>query len=441
MAAQNAGVSIATNNVANVNTAGYSRQRVDLKAELAAPLVGGVRSGDASRIASELLLGQVRTAAGSLASSTSNSAAVSDLESRMTGSGPTIDEQLSNVFSKLSQLSATPTDVNLRDGTVAAAQQLTNTISRNALDVATARKDSDARVHDSAIEVTKLANQLAAANKAVMKSADPVLLDQRDQLAHQLAGYVGGTARVDPDGQMRFVLDGGAVLVDGSHASTLAATRDPATGVNKLEVVDGGTRRDVTAQIGGGSLGGELQFRDNTVVKAAGQLDQLAYDLTAAFNAPYAANAGLDGVSGRTMFTPLAVVAGAASLMAVDPGLAADSTQLATAAPGSGPGNNAGALALFGLNAKLVASGNTRTPVDAALDIISSVALDGSRAKAALASDTLVNEHLAGLRDSLSGVDTQEEMTNLARFSNASSAMTKFIATIDNMLSSLIQNI
>jgi flagellar hook-associated protein 1 len=69
LAAQNAGVSIATNNVANVNTRGYSRQRVDLESLLGAPLVGGVRSGDPQRMADRLLAGRMHTAAGSLAMS------------------------------------------------------------------------------------------------------------------------------------------------------------------------------------------------------------------------------------------------------------------------------------------------------------------------------------------------------------------------------------
>ena len=52
-----------------------------------------------------------------------------------------------------------------------------------------------------------------------------------------------------------------------------------------------------------------------------------------------------------------------------------------------------------------------------------------------------VAEHLAGLRDSLAGVDTQEELTNLARFEHASTAMAKFVSTIDGMLGSLIDRL
>jgi len=48
---------------------------------------------------------------------------------------------------------------------------------------------------------------------------------------------------------------------------------------------------------------------------------------------------------------------------------------------------------------------------------------------------------LSDLRDSLSGVDLTEEQTNLSKFSNASAAMTKFVAAINDMLTNLITNL
>jgi len=231
------------------------------------------------------------------------------------------------------------------------------------------------------------------------------------------------------------------VLVDGTHAATLATTTSPSTGLSKVEVVDGPTRRDVTAQIGGGKIGADLKFRDQTAAQAATKLDQVAFDVTSSFNAVHSANAGLDGVTGRNLFTPLAQVAGAASSIAIDPAINADSKLLALAAPGAGPGDNTGALALFALGTQKVASGGTATLGDAALDVVSGVAFAGSDAKGDVTRDSLVSDHLAGLRDSLAGVDTQEELTNLARFEHASSAMTKVVSTIDGMLGSLISSL
>ncbi|HEY6174886.1 MAG TPA: flagellar basal body rod C-terminal domain-containing protein, partial [Kofleriaceae bacterium] len=100
-----------------------------------------------------------------------------------------------------------------------------------------------------------------------------------------------------------------------------------------------------------------------------------------------------------------------------------------------------GALALFALGSQNVASGGTRTLGDAAIDVVSGVAQSGATARGDATRDGLVADHLAGLRDSISGVDTQEELTNLSRFENASNAMAKFITTIDGMLGSLIEQL
>ena len=328
-----------------------------------------------------------------------------------------------------------------RDAVVAAARDLVAGIQRRAANVAAARREADARIRDGATTASALAKQLAAANTAVAKSSDPVARDHRDLIAKQLGNLVGGQARIDRDGQMRFVLDGGAVLVDGNRAASLTATPDPTTGVARLEVVDGGSRRDVTGAIGGGPLGAGLRFRDQTLAQVGSQLDQVAFDVASSFNAVHTANAGLDGGTGRPMFAPIAQVAGAASVIAVDPALSADSKLLALGAPGAGPGDNRGALALFSIGTQNVAAGGTRTLGDAALDIVSGVALAGADAKASVTRDGLVAEHLAGLRDSLAGVDTQEELTNLARFEHASTAMAKFVSTIDGMLGSLIDRL
>jgi flagellar hook-associated protein 1 FlgK len=441
ISAQNAGVAIAANNIANANTDGYSQQRVDFESLPAAPLIGGVRTGSPTRAQDNLLAKQIQTATGSLAMSQQFSSAVAQLETAVSGGGPTIDEQLGTLFSSLSAASASPTNSALRGSVVTAAGDLAAGIQRRAADVAATRSDADLRIRAATVSATALATQLAAANLAIAKSGDPAQLDRRDQIAKQLGELVGGQARVDGDGQMRYVLDGGAVLVDGSHAARLAATPDPTTGFAALAVVNGNASRDVTAAIGSGSIGADLKLRDQTGAQAAGQLDQVAYDLATSMNAVHTANAGLDGVSGRPMFTPPTQVAGAASTLAVDPALAASSQLLALAAPSTGPGNNTGALALFALGTRTVASGGTRTLGDAAIDVVANVANASAEAKDDATRDGLVSENLAGLRDSLAGVDTQEQLTDLARFEHASSAMAKVVSTINDMLGSLILNL
>ena len=313
-------------------------------------------------------------------------------------------------------------------------------INSAASTVASATSSADQQIGDLATQVTSLSNQLAAANKAVATSSDPTAQDRRDLLAQQLAQLVGGQAQIGSDGQMRFILDGGAVLVDGQQAATMQATPDAKTGLNDVTVTLGSTTRDVTTQISGGSLGGELAVRGQLTTIAA-QYDQYASDVATSFNAVSTANAGLGGVSGRNMFTPPTQVAGAAAALTLDPGLAANSNQLATAAVGAASGSNTGAQALFALSSQQVASGGTRTLTDAALDVSTGLGTQVANAKADATTDQALADHLGDLQDSLSGVDQNEEEANLAKFQNTTAALTKFVSAVDDMLSSLIQNL
>src|ERR1700759_3247041 len=110
IAAQNTGVAVASNNIANANTPGFSRQRVDLESLPAAPLVGGVMSGSPTRIADPLLTAQIQSSTSSLAMSQAFSDALQQLQSVVAGGGTTIDESLGDLFLKVGNAAAEPTD-------------------------------------------------------------------------------------------------------------------------------------------------------------------------------------------------------------------------------------------------------------------------------------------------------------------------------------------
>jgi flagellar hook-associated protein 1 FlgK len=324
---------------------------------------------------------------------------------------------------------------------VAAARALADGIRERAESVARARAEADARIRDGAAQATSLAQQIADANSALATADDPVIRDRRDVAAQDLAALVGGDGRIDPDGQMRWVLPDGGVLVDGTHAATVAATSDPVTGFATIELVDGNHRRDVTASLDAGAIGGELAFRDVDGAKTAGDLDQLAFDLTKSINAVHQGGAGLDGVAGRDLFTAQATVAGAASRMSVDAAVAADSGKLATAAPGTGTGNNQTVLGLLALRDAKVAAGGTATLGDAAISLSSQLGQATAQARTDTVRDGDLAGHLAGLRDSLSGVDLDEELAKMVHFQHAGEAMTRFLSTVDGMLGDLLQRL
>jgi flagellar hook-associated protein 1 FlgK len=440
--AHNAGVAVTSNNVANSATPGYSRQRINLESQLGSPLVGGVRAGGIERLGNSLLAGRMRSNTASLSVADAFSSALLDLEASVTVPGGDLGGLVAGMFSSLGEVSSAPTDQNLRDAAVEAARALAVGMQRHAAEVADARAEANQRIREQLQEANRLIGEIARANQAVAQSDDPVALDRRDRAAEQLSQLVGSSARIDPDGQMRVTLTGGETLVDGGHGSEFVSTPDPALGnMDRIEVVDGPHRRDVTAGIDGGRVGGELRMRDQAAPEALEKLDQLAHDIATQFNAVHQQNAGLDGETGRNLFATPAQVSGAAAAMAVDPALLADSSLLATAGPDAGPGDNEGVRALLALRDEPLADGGRRTFVDAGIQIVADIGR--SAADAVIDRDFFAaqGDHLAGLRDAMSGVSLQEEMSNLSQFQHASEAQVRFLAAVDELIGNIIEGL
>ncbi|RMH40725.1 MAG: flagellar hook-associated protein FlgK [Deltaproteobacteria bacterium] len=436
--AQQSGTAVASRNVANVNTEGYVRESIDLQSELAAPLVGGVRAGDPRRAQTELLAARERDRGGELGSARAYALAMGGLEDALTSANDDLSTRLAELFAAFSRLSAAPMDEAVRGDVVAAASEVARSFRSAAADITAAQDDADARIEQIAARASELAADIAAANRALATSADPVIADRRELAARKLAELVGGAARIDPDGQMRFVVAGGVVVVDGDRAATFDTSPDPGLGGRrKIEVVDGVHRDDVTARLDGGVLAGEVKFRDVTAASALARLDALAADVASNVNAVHSANAGLDGVTGRNLFT----AATSAAALDLDPAVAVDPRLVAAAAPGAGPGDSQGALALIDLRDQKLAAGATRSFVDESISLVADIGRDTATARSAMDFAAARLDALAALRDSVAGVSLEEEMTRLSQFARASEAAARVVGTVDDLLATLIDTL
>jgi flagellar hook-associated protein 1 FlgK len=409
---------------------------------LAAPKVGGVLASDPTRVGSDLLSNSERSASGQIGSTDSLSTSLSALETTLSDPNASISSSLGGFFGAVAAASAAPMDGVTRQQMVTAAQTLTSQIATASNNISAAQTESDQRIADYATQATQLAAQIASANKSLKTSPDPVLADKRDLAAKQLAGLVGGTARIDPDGQLRFVLGNGAVLVDGGHAASVVATPDATLNNHmRVDVVDGTHVSNVTSSLDGGSIAGQISFRDGTAAAAANRLDQLAYDIANQVNTVHRANAGEDGVTGRDFFVQPTSVSGAAKAMAVSSVITADPTKIALASAGMGPSDAGGAAALLTLRDQKVASGGTRTMSDESISLVADVGAQASAASNASSLAASRADALASMRDSISGVSTEDELAALNKLQTASQAATKFVSTVNDLLQDLINNL
>ncbi len=437
--AQNAGIATAANNSANVNTEGYTRQRVNLRANVGSPVYGGVTFGDPERIGDELLAGRQRLIGGSSGYFDRLSSALLDLEGVMTAAEGDIPAGLGELFGSLNNVASSPLDPQVREAAVASARELAFAFRQMAGEVNRARSDADERVRDSADEASGLTSEIAKLNTAIQLQSDPVLIDQREQFALRLAELVGGKARIDDDGQMRYLLDDGSVLVDGRRAARLEATVDTSLGgLSRIDVVDGAHRLDITSRITSGELGADLHFRDRVTADLIVEVDQLAFDVATSINAVHRSNEGIGGTTNQNFFVEPVIATGSAIAFEVDPALDADSSLLASVAAGGAVGDNGGILALLDSQEQLLAAGGTATFVDESVRVISNV---GQNVRSAVVDQKFHDAQrnsLDALRDSVSGVSLEEELNRLSQFQHASQASMRFVQTIDQLLGRLI---
>lgn len=438
--AQQAGVAVSGRNTANVNTAGYQKESVLLQSQPGAPLVGGVLAGSATRAADDLLSTRERSQSGASGRATTLSSALNGLQSSLTTDD--VAGAMGSFFGSVNSLQAAPTDSALRQQVLTSAQSVATQFNAAAKAISQSQSDADAQITTNAQTATQLAAQIASLNKSIATSNDPVLADQRDQAAKQLAGIVGGQGIIGTDGKMNFVLGNGAVLVDGTHASSVQAVPDPTNGNHvAVQIVDGVHKTDVTQTLDGGAISGLVQFRDGTAATAATQLDQLANDFATQLNAVHSANVGLDGSTGNNLYTIPTTVAGSAAAIAVNPAIVANPDKLATRAVGAGANDGSGATALLALRDQPLAGGGTATFTDQALHVTSNVGADAASAASDVSLESSRSDVLQSARDSESGVDINEEMSTLAQFQHAAEAATQFVSTVNDLLENIITNL
>ena len=437
--AHSAGVATIGNNVSNVSTEGYSRQRVDLSADV---ILGGVRADGAFRAEDFLLSMQERDNAGSLGFSSASTSALMGLDGALSLGPAALPETISNFFDGLNALQGSPLDGSRLQDAVQRARTMAESFSESANSIGTAGHDAQFRAGLLAEEANELANTIAAANESLALYNDPALADQRDLAAAKLAELVGGRARIDPDGQMRFVANGGAVLVDGDAVNALSVTTNPTDPTSiTITAGTGVAARDVTQELGAGRLGGEVEFITGTVADTLAQLDQLAFDLATALNGVHASNQAADGTTGLPLFDIPAGPAGAASAIVVNQVISDDPSLLATGTLGEPAGDIGGLTGLLQMREALTAGGGTRTATDEAIHLLVGVGRLAADAQSAQDLHMARGDMLAASRDALSGVSIEEEMLRLSEFQRAAEAASTFVSTVDEMLVNLISSL
>ena len=440
-------VDTAAHNIANANTPGFSRQRVLLRPigisgsnyfgrdALIGRVGFGVDAHDVNRVRDVFLDFQARQTLGGKAQWDTHAKALGKTEvafAEPSDSG--ISEMLGQFWSAWHDVVNDPESSAARTTIVNAATTLSGRIRTAAQGLVAERADLDRQVAGTAERINSAAGEIAGLNfqiKQVELSGDVAndLRDRRDLLLDDLSKIAQISYAEQADKTVTVYL-GSHELVQSNQARTVAAIPDLANpGMRKLIFeIDS---EDVTTT--SGELRALLDARDVDIPGMRTKLDQLASGLINATNALHSTGFGLDGSTGLAFFTGVGAVD-----MDVNAVVAAAPQKVAAASGAGLPGDGSNALRIADLQSSLAMATGTQTFDQYYANMVSVFGADVKRSEGQAESSGLLVDHIESLRESVKGVNIDEEVTNLNQAQKAYQAAARVISVIDSMLDTLI---
>jgi len=425
--ASEAALNATSNNIANANTPGYTRE-VPQFSENEENLIGqtvsggGVTLDSIQSVRDELLNLQIQQQTSQQSSADTQSSSLQQLQTYFGNTGNDIASELSAFSSSLTQLSANPSNAGVQQSVLSAGQNLAQSFNNTASGLTTAQSGADQQVTQTVAQINTLTSQIAQLNAqlspSVMSSQNGgTIEDQRDELVQQLSQLVGVSISQSSDGEV-ITTANGSPLVMGSQAFQLQTT----TGNNGFQQVLDSNGNNITATIQGGQLGGAIQMRDQVIPGFLNSLNTLASQFATALNTAQTQGYDSTGSKGQAFFTIPATNAAAGLQVALTSG-----SQIAVSSDGSAGSNGN----VANLSAALT---NTLPSGQSAAGAYANLVFDvGNAASNASAQSTAIGQNLLQLtnqQSSVSGVNIDEETTNLIRYQTAYEAAARIVSTI-----------
>lgn len=438
---------VISHNIANANTEGYSRRRVELRAEGPDPVAAvfshsshtgtGVRSDGIARIRDDFLEAQHRNETG-IAGTLEGTATVLDrLERSFPEPSDTgIAAQLDDMWASWQAIVNNPESEAARSAVLEKGKLVIQSFQLADRQIRAQHGDAVTNVGLQVTKVNQLADQIAHYNSGIRAASvaglsPNDLLDQRDQAVLELTRLTGATVQAGDNGSVD-VFVGGRALVYRSDVQHLVSAEvdDPALdplGFKRVEVhweID-----DSVADLTTGTIAGYASGANEVLPKYLGQLDAVAEQLVTSVNTLHSTGNDLDGDTGHDFFDAAGTTA---ATLALSADVAGQPRHLAAADASAGPLDTS-------LAQSIAAIGRATAGPDASYR--SMIVALGSEVQFFTQQSDVQNSVVQRLdedRKSVSGVNLDEEMVALIAEQHAYSAAARVITTVDEMLDTLI---
>jgi flagellar hook-associated protein FlgK len=445
--AQRRALDVTGQNIANVNTEGYSRQRVDLQAmggsvvpaffSTSNGVGGGVSADDVTRIRDAFLEGRGHTEHANSARLTVENDTYGLVQQAFREPGDTgIQSLMSDMWAGWEDVANQPQDEAARGQELKRLETLVGGLHFSQASLGAQWTQSRESLDVLVSDVNSAASSVADLNKAIMRanqSGLPAndLSDQRDLLVMKLADQVGATVRHGDYGVVDVIV-GGMTLVSGSTAASLATA-----GTYSVDGVSVDPPRIVTGSGGytvraGGTAEGQLNSLNTIIPSYRQAMDATAVSLATSLNAAHMAGFDLNGAAGTPLLGSSSgpITAASLTVLITDPKKVAASSVAPTAGVAALDHGNADAIAQLR---------QSTTGTDANYrKMIVELGVQAAVAGRNVDIQSVISTQVDAARESVAGVNIDEEMTNMLSYQHAYSAAGRLITAIDETLDKLI---
>jgi flagellar hook-associated protein 1 len=429
------GLGVVENNVSNVQTPGYARQRMELQADRFQPevgLPGGVSLSAVVDSRDEFAERNVRRQLEGQSYSAQESAGLSALEPVLSiQDNAGIGGALNRLFQSFSAVAVAPNDTSARQVALDRARKLAVSVRDTADSLAAAQHENDRDLSTDLSQLQAVGERLRDLNTQFRSDfraqKDAGLNAQLHTALEQLSELTDANVLRQDDGSVTVYLGGQTLFLLGENLYPVQA--DFTNEQDRLMDAQGA---DVTERFSRGTIGALLKLRNETLPGYQRGLDRLAAGIADAVNGTLSGGLDINGQPPSTDLFAYDGSSGAARTLSVN-SLAPE--ELALAAP-SAPGGNATALTLAGLDQNPLVDGFTFSEYYGNLAAGVGRALATSREELQTQQD-LVTQARAW-REEVSGVNLDEEAVMLMQYQRAFEATTKMVMTLNDMTQELM---
>lgn len=442
-------------NISNANTRGYSRQDLSLYAAppFHTPLgqgVGQIGAGvtDAGlvRYREEFFDRQFRQRSADLGFAGTWERVLTQMEEVLGAGEGDMAHAMNQLWASLQGLAVRPDQADARQAVRQAAEALVTRAQSLFSDLQRLQRSLDDDLALKADRINQIAGQIAGLNQEILRAsgqpgeAPNALLDKRDLLLDELARLAGAQWQTASNGQV-IVSIGSTVLVMGNDVNRIQVAKPGSAGLSSFTWEKGG----LAVTFPGGELGGAQQARDSGVPEFMRHLQTLMTALVTRFNAVQAGGYHAPGASGPPFFAFAPDAADPALVDIASVRVSVDPSQIAAAAGAAAApldGENARALAAIFDDETLITDPVTGSGPVGLLTfnraVMGRLGLLAERQRTARDVAALQQKQAENMRQTVSGVSLDEEMTKMIQFQHAYAAASRMVTAMDEALDMIV---